>query len=160
MLPEGKGSTYWLRHCPAFWSCPLAKSLRSSGIKNFTSLCTCAVISNYFDVLVLFSSVSEVCCDIVRTLSLWIARCWEQGGQSCPPCFPDIMSEPCLHLNQLWWRWVEVQMEFFYGFYLKVASSPAVHFMEDSLAGIHVSMHNLSSSWHLYRSRYGFNFEA
>ena len=37
-------------------------------------------------------------------------------------------------------------MEFFYGFYLKVASSPAVHFMEDSLAGIHVSMHNLSLS--------------
>ena len=27
-----------------------------------------------------------------------------------------------------------------------MASSPAVHFMEDSLAGIHVSMHNLSLS--------------
>ena len=26
----------------------------------------------------------------------------------------------------------------------KVASSPAVHFMEDSLAGIHVSLQNLT----------------
>ena len=43
-------------------------------------------------------------------------------------------------------------MEFFYGFYLKVASSPAVHFMEDSLAGIHVSMHNLVSQHFIQNS--------
>ena len=85
------------------------------------------------------------------TLSLWIE---DVGSREASPVLLASQTS-CSNHVYIWINCDEGGLKFRWKSFLigslrsKVASSPAVHFMEDSLAGIHVSMHNLSLSRHL-----------